>query len=49
MRKAEKMKISTVWENISEMDRQELRRGRGPGRRVWHEVILRFRDALDSL
>lgn len=44
-------KINIVWESISETDRQELRRGRGrgPGRKKWHEAIQRFRDIWDSL
>jgi DNA-directed RNA polymerase specialized sigma24 family protein len=38
--------LKCVWEQLSESDRQELRRGkgRGPGRSAWHEAAKRFRE-----
>ena len=37
--------FTRTWQKISEADRRELRsgRGRGPGRKAWHEAVQRFR------
>src|SRR5713101_5034462 len=37
--------VNQAWQKISEADRREIRRGRGrgPGRKEWHEAIKRLR------
>ncbi len=37
--------IHRAWNGISEADRQEILRGRGrgPGRKEWHEAVGRFK------
>lgn len=42
--------VKRAWNQLSEGDQRELRRGRGrgPGRKVWHEAAQRFRALLSS-
>jgi DNA-directed RNA polymerase specialized sigma24 family protein len=42
--------VSSAWEKISEADREEIRRGRGrgPGRKAWHEAIQRLRTVISE-
>jgi RNA polymerase sigma factor (sigma-70 family) len=40
--------LSRAWQRISEADQEELQRGRGrgPGRKAWHEAAQKFRTVF---
>lgn len=42
--------IKRAWERLTQKDRQEILqgRGRGPGRKGWHEAMRHFRTALSE-
>lgn len=48
-KKERRIALNRSWEETPEAERKELReRGRGPGRKEWHQAVKRFRERFWS-